>query len=84
MHTRYSACYYEPDLDREQRAMYTRALFSVLDNLYKEEDQTGQAATCCFSSPGVDFLLVRCLSCYVLPLTPTLNRDGSSAGPGFT
>ncbi|KAG0653925.1 hypothetical protein C6P46_002066 [Rhodotorula mucilaginosa] len=55
LYTRYTVCDYEPDLDSKQRAQYLRALFSFLDNLYKEEDQTW-VPTYHSLSPGVDFL----------------------------
>ena len=70
-YTRYSASHHEPDLGPKQRAMYVHALFSVLDNLYKEEDQA-HAATRHFSSPGVDFLFVRLSLSLPAAFTPML------------
>lgn len=62
--------------------MYVQALFSVCDNLYKEEDQT-RAATCDFSWPlGVAYVLVRlslatfCLSPRCQTINPCLQVKG--------
>lgn len=78
LYTRSSASHHEPDLGPKQRDMYMRALFSVLDNLYKEEDRT-HAATRHFSSPGVDFLFVRRLSTPLSFATRCLCPDTESS-----
>lgn len=80
-YTRYSACHHEPDLASGQRGMYIRALFSILDNLYKEEDQT-RVATCHLSlpgRPGVNFLFVGRLSASLSLATRCLYPDTKSS-----